>query len=171
MSDDQTPARKQPVDSTHHVMAEVDRLLCDKNFRVSARQRRLLKYIAEKSVNDDVPKAYSIGLDVFDRTPDFDSNTDPIVRVEMSRLRVAMQTYYESFPRLDCLLIPIGSYRLTLIDLEQEAESERPVQVPQTSPPLGKMPILSGKMYALLAAGLLASVTLQVVQIALLLRG
>ena len=40
-------------------------------------------------------KEYSIGVDVFERSPDFDPKLDSIVRVQAGRLRLKLTEYYE----------------------------------------------------------------------------
>lgn len=79
--------------------AELGRLLSDGRFRVSDRQRDILRYLAERRLRGcrDGAKAYSIALDVLGRPSDFDASTDPIVRIEISRLRTALDTYYSVF--------------------------------------------------------------------------
>jgi tetratricopeptide (TPR) repeat protein len=42
-------------------------------------------------------KAYSIAIDVLGRQSNFDPSLDPIVRIELSRLRSSLSQYYEAF--------------------------------------------------------------------------
>src|SRR6185369_10680352 len=60
-------------------------------------------------------KAYNVALTAFDRTDDFDPQTDPIVRIEASRLRRALEHYYLTAGKTDPLRveIPKGSYVAT----------------------------------------------------------
>lgn len=85
--------------SCAHARAELYRLLEDSRFRGTDRTRSILKYLAERRFEGqtDGVKAYSIALDVLGRRCDFDPTTDPIVRIEMSRLRSALLQYYEAF--------------------------------------------------------------------------
>ena len=58
-------------------------------------------------------KEFSIAMEVFDRTADYDPNIDAIVRVEARRLRSKLKSYYEDGPgRSDPVLIGLrpGSY-------------------------------------------------------------
>jgi hypothetical protein len=94
--------------------AEVDRVLADTRFRATERQRNILRYLAGcrfAGCNKGV-KAYSIALDVLGRTSAFDAGTDPIVRIEISRLRSALDAYYEAFGDSwgVSIHIPKGSY-------------------------------------------------------------
>ncbi|WP_349962394.1 hypothetical protein [Rhizobium sp. ZPR3] len=97
--------------------AELERLLGDDRFRVSDRQRDILRYLAERRLSgcEEGVKAYSIALDVLGRPSGFDAANDPIVRIEISRLRTSLESYYGVFgAELGVTIhIPKGSY-LTL---------------------------------------------------------
>lgn len=80
-----------------------------------ARRRSLLEYLlrAEAGGDGDKIKAYSIGLDVFDKPSDFDPTTDSSVRVEIGRLRTAI-ALFEAGEFADTAIeleIPVGTYR------------------------------------------------------------
>lgn len=81
----------------------------------SERRLRLLEHLVKSEVLDkgDKLKAYSIALDIFDRSEDFDPTTDSIVRVEVGRLRTAV-TLFENSKFADTEIyveIPVGTYR------------------------------------------------------------
>src|ERR1700694_4181704 len=63
----------------------------------SARLCRFLTHIVNHTIHGDLDslKEYSIALDVFDRTSEYDPNIDAIVRVEARRLRGKLKAYYE----------------------------------------------------------------------------
>jgi hypothetical protein len=100
--------------SLNEARTELERLLADNRFRVSERQRGILSYLAERRFKGCAQsvKAYSIALDVLGRSSDFDASTDPIVRIEISRLRTALDTYYSVFGAATqaSVHIPKGSY-------------------------------------------------------------
>jgi tetratricopeptide (TPR) repeat protein len=93
---------------------ELDRLLSDPRFHGTDRAKNILRYVAEKGFEGETEgvKAYAIALDVLNRTSRFDANADPIVRIEVSRLRGALTNYYEAFgAELDISIhLPIGRY-------------------------------------------------------------
>lgn len=93
---------------------ELERLLSDSRFRVTDRQKAILRYLAECRFNgcNEHVKAYSLALDVMGKTIDFDASVDPIVRIEVSRLRSALTAYYEAFGVAEraSITIPKGSY-------------------------------------------------------------
>lgn len=57
-------------------------------------------------------KEYVLATEVFDRQRSFDPHVDPIVRVEASRLRSKLRTYYNTEGREDPIIIelPKGTY-------------------------------------------------------------
>ncbi|CDM58775.1 MULTISPECIES: tetratricopeptide repeat protein [Rhizobium] len=79
--------------------AELDRLLADERFRATERSRSILRYIVERQFAGcaEGVKAFSIAVDVLGRQSNFDPSLDPIVRIELSRLRSSLSQYYEAF--------------------------------------------------------------------------
>lgn len=77
--------------------AELDSVLADTDFHCTDRNRKFLRFVAEETFHgrQDTIKAYSIAVDVFGRPASFDPSTDPIVRIEATRLRGALLRYYE----------------------------------------------------------------------------
>lgn len=100
--------------SSEAAKQELDRLLQDSRFRVTERQKDILRYLANSRFDgcEGGVKAYSIALDVLGRTSDFDASTDPIVRIEISRLRSSLDSYYEAFGNISSvsICIPKGMY-------------------------------------------------------------
>lgn len=94
--------------------AELDRMLSDPRFHGTERHRKLLRYLVEEffAGRSASVKAYTIAIDVFARPSSFDPATDPIVRVEASRLRAALAQYYEALGDEATLRIelPKGNY-------------------------------------------------------------
>lgn len=82
--------------------------------KLSERNRRFLSYVVSETLAGRANriKAYTIGVDVFGRPADFDPAVDPIVRIEATRLRAAISTYYETVGSGDLIRIhiPPGGY-------------------------------------------------------------
>jgi tetratricopeptide (TPR) repeat protein len=108
--------------------SELERLFADSRFHATERAKKILGYIAERCFEGDTDgvKAYSIALDVLNRPSRFDSNSDPIVRIEVSRLRGALSNYYEAFgAELDITVqIPIGRYVTIFSRSSQESRPD-----------------------------------------------
>lgn len=103
-----TPAR--PAD----VRDALRRLVGDPDFKASERNRRFLSFVVEETLagRSDRIKSYTVAVDVFGRGESFDPATDPIVRIEATRLRAALTSYYSGPGRNELLQIgiPKGGY-------------------------------------------------------------
>lgn len=99
------------------LLAELERVLASAEFRGSERRARLLRYLVEKSIAAEPVKEYAIGVDVFDKSPDYDPRIDPIVRVEMGRVRGKLADYYsgEGKSNRERLEFPKRSYTPTVV--------------------------------------------------------
>lgn len=87
------------------ISQELQRILTSKTFAKAFRLRSLLNWIVNEWLEgrEDKIDAYTIALAVFSRDRSFDPGIDPIVRVEISRLRRRLEKYY-SGEGLDCQL-------------------------------------------------------------------
>lgn len=120
----------------------LQRVLASPEFATASRLSAFLTYVVSESLDGRAAnlKGYSIAVDVFDRPADFDQTSDPIVRVEASRLRRALAQYYQGSGTEDPVIIdlPRGGYvpgfRRRVALAEPQAE---PVDVPAavTPPP------------------------------------
>lgn len=101
--------------SRDEIMKSLDRILASDEFSSSPNLKKFLSYIIEQKLdgNEAGLKAYSIAIDAFGRSEDFDSQIDPIVRVQAGRLRKDLQDYYEGSGAHDPIRIevPRGSYK------------------------------------------------------------
>lgn len=101
--------------SRDEIMDSLDRVLASEGFASSPNLKKFLSYIIEQKLdgNEAGLKAYSIAIDAFGRSEDFDSQIDPIVRVQAGRLRKELETYYQGAGANDPVRIdvPRGSYR------------------------------------------------------------
>ena len=105
-------AQSQPA--ADDVRAQLDILLASPDLDAPTRARRFLRYVVEETLagRADRIKAYAIGTEVFERSSDFDAQSDPVVRIEAGRLRRALERYYLSDGRSDpvVITIPKGAY-------------------------------------------------------------
>ncbi len=96
------------------VRRQLDRIVASSGFTNSERLRRFLCYVVRAVLEGRASevKEYTLGVEVFDRGPDYDPRLEPIVRVEARRLRSKLAKYYEADGRQDPILItlPTGSY-------------------------------------------------------------
>jgi len=100
--------------SAADVRAALERVLSSRCFEQAARSSGFLRYVVEQTLagQGDRLKGYTVAVEVFGRPPDFDAQTDPLVRVEAGRLRRRLIEYYADEGRDDPirLELPRGSY-------------------------------------------------------------
>src|SRR5262245_2997267 len=132
------------------VRAQVQRMTASDVFSNSPQLAAFLLFIVEAVLrgHGERLKGYTIGVEVLRRDPNFDPQLDPIVRVEATRLRRAIERYYAG-PGVDDPIgieLPRGGY-VPLIARRAEASvavapmPEPPAQEPVLQPGNG-MPTL-----------------------------
>lgn len=105
----------------------------------SPRKAALIEYLlrTELAGQGDMLKAYTIGLDVFDKPSDFDPSTDSSVRVELGRLRTAIALFEagEFATSTLCVELPVGTYRpkITFRDAAHHTEAENASERPSVN--------------------------------------
>jgi hypothetical protein len=99
---------------TEKIRAQLARLLESPPFRSSRRCSDFLRHVVEKTCegHSDELKERSLGVAVFERDPDYDTNQDPVVRNTAGQVRKRLAQYYcepgrDREPRID---LPPGSY-------------------------------------------------------------
>jgi len=96
------------------VLKELDAILASYHFRGSKRYPALLKYVVDAALegrSGDL-KERTLGVEVFGRNPNYDTNADPVVRFSASEVRKRIAQYYHetgSGARLQ-IELPLGSY-------------------------------------------------------------
>ena len=111
-------------------------------FMASQRSRGLLSYLVEETLagRGERLKGYSIATEYLGRGADFDPLIDPIVRIEVGKLRRALEGYYLGAGREDALRVEIhkGNYQPQFVDNAIPA----PADVPAETPPALAAPLL-----------------------------
>ena len=76
---------------------ELRRILESKHFAGSPRKSKFLEFVSEQAFfgNGDKLNEYLIGVEVYDRGAEFNSQKDPIVRVQAHEIRRLLKKYYE----------------------------------------------------------------------------
>ena len=102
-----------PVDPAQ-VPQQLERILSSTLFRNSKRYPDLLRYVVEQTLRGQAEtlKERTLGVEVFRRKPDYDSNADPVVRVTAGEVRKRLAQYYAQPEHHGELRIdlPSGSY-------------------------------------------------------------
>src|SRR3954468_21079380 len=96
------------------VRVALERIAASEAFRGSPQLIAFLRYVVEATLRGqaDRIKGYTIATEALGRTVDFDPQADPIVRVEATRLRRALNRYRAGATGADEVFIdlPLGSY-------------------------------------------------------------
>src|SRR5215468_514884 len=91
------------------VRDQLDRILKSAPFLQSRRRQRFLEYIVNETLagRGKRLKGYNVARAVFDRSETFDSNVDPIVRMQAARLRDKLREYYDGDGQNDPIRIDL----------------------------------------------------------------
>ena len=83
------------------VHSQLEKIVSDGRFAASHRYPSLLRYIVEQTLagNEDNLKERTLGVEVFHRSPDYDTNLDPVVRLCAAEVRKRLAQYYQSLAR------------------------------------------------------------------------
>jgi hypothetical protein len=103
------------VPSPPAVREQLARLTSSSGLANAERLSSLLRFVVEEALNGHASqlKEARIGLEVFGRRPDsYDPAIDPIVRVQMGRLRTKLRAHYQAAGAADPVRIdiPVGTY-------------------------------------------------------------
>ena len=146
--------------SADDVRAHLARLLASAAFPASGRRRKLLEYAVEQTLagRGERLKAYDLAVSVLGRDASFDPQGDPIVRIEMGRLRRDLDHYYVSEGRAEPvrITIPKGHYAPVIETLAEASASEPGRPVPAIQRPVARYRV--GIAAALCALAVVASV-------------
>ncbi len=118
ISDPGTPISAAPFPETEadrdRVRAQLERVLAHPLFTNSRRYPRLLRYVVETTLDNpsECLKERTLGIQVFGREPQYDTNVDHVVRTTAGEVRKRLQQYYLDDGALAEIIIelPSGSY-------------------------------------------------------------
>ncbi len=124
-------ALAQSAISAEEINDALDKMLASDVFRRARRMCRLLRYLVAQSMCGHTREMceYAIGLEVFDRDPaSYYPGEDPVVRVQVGRLRERLKEYYAN-KVLDVKIqfsIPLGNYCLQIQRRMNESSESSP---------------------------------------------
>lgn len=99
--------------SKSEILAELEHVLQSHHFSASKKCSRFLRHVVEAAADArlDCLKERTLGVDVFDREPHYDTNQDPIVRGTAGEVRKRLAQYYlEPGGNKIRFSLPPGSY-------------------------------------------------------------
>jgi hypothetical protein len=129
------------LDSHHWSEAErlaieeqLERLLANRHFSHSRRFPAFLRFVVQKTLTNstDLLKERTLGVEIFGRAADYDTSSDPIVRVTAAEIRKRIAQYYQEPDHEGELriLLEAGSY-VPLFQWPAEAHAGSAAQKPQ----------------------------------------
>jgi hypothetical protein len=120
-------------------LAQLTRVLDSAQFHSSKRCSLFLRFVVEQTLDNrlDALKERTLGVEVFERDPHYDTNQDPIVRITAGEVRKRLAQYYLDPDHEGELRIsmPIGSY---IPEVHPQADRAEPIlaAVPVAAPPV-----------------------------------
>lgn len=115
-------ATPTPTANARTVRLALMDILDSDDFGRAQRMRELLQFLVEKKISglQRDTHEYAVGIEVFKRDPQtYNTCTDPIVRVQVGRLRERLRLYYAGAGRTAALrfVIPVGSYMPEILSM------------------------------------------------------
>lgn len=89
-----TPSSEHEKGAVHQ---QVEHLLASPLFHASKRYPQFLRFVVSRALEGqtDQLKERILGIEIFDRAADYDTNRDPIVRVTAAEIRKRIEQYYQ----------------------------------------------------------------------------
>jgi hypothetical protein len=116
----------QTKQDREEILLELEQVLTSPHFCNSKRYPALLRYVVENTLagKSDLLKERTLGVEVFDRPPSYDTNTDTVVRYTAGEVRKRLSLYYHDLDRKPVVQIslPPGSYIPEFLHSQDEAE-------------------------------------------------
>src|SRR5580658_10838399 len=117
----------QTLQERDAVLRELQTVLASPHFAASKRYPALLLYIVKNTLagKSDLLKERTLGVDVFDRQPAYDTNADTVVRYTAGEVRKRLLLYYHELGRASQIRIslPAGSYVPEFLHGHEEPEA------------------------------------------------
>jgi len=149
------------------VLQQLEHVLASALFNSSKRYGQFLRFVVAQSLEGHGAqlKERVLGKEIFERAADYDTNTDPIVRVTAAEIRKRIDQYYQDPKHAQEIrvFLPSGSY------MPQFSWPGRPNGVPETVPPDGSASLKAGAIPAAAAPSISPSRRLSVRALALVL--
>ena len=126
-TDNTRPEADTPAPTVAEIRTQLEKIVGSPDFQNASRLREFLRFVVNEGLDGraDNLKAYTIGIEVFDRPDNFDPITDTIVRVNAGKLRRALERYYLGPGRQDKILISIPKGRYIPVFQIQEFKRTR----------------------------------------------
>lgn len=101
------------IENRNRILGELGRLLESRHFKGSKRCSEFLEYAVSQALKGNLSqlKERTLGVEIFNRRVDYDTNSDPVVRATAGEIRKKIaQHYQESVPGSVQIALPVGTY-------------------------------------------------------------
>jgi hypothetical protein len=102
------------AEESRRIREHLDRLLDDPLFNHSKRLPAFLNYVVKEALagtHDGQIKERTVGVEVFGRPANYDTNSDPVVRITAGEVRKRLAQYYYANTHEEVQIeVPLGSY-------------------------------------------------------------
>jgi hypothetical protein len=120
------------------IQEQLERLLSNSHFNQSRRFPSFLRFVIDQTLlgQTDMLKERTLGIEIFGREADYDTASDPIVRVTATEIRKRIAQYYQE-PGHETELrvtLPAGSYVPQFHWPQAAKESSQALAIPAPSP-------------------------------------
>jgi hypothetical protein len=145
-SDPANPSSHPPADlEAQRIREHLEVVLADGLFSNSKRLPAFLRYVVKEALSGSVEgdgqiKERTLGIMVFGRPANYDSNSDPVVRMTAGEVRKKLAQYYYANHNSDLQIeVPLGSYmprfRFSTPKVAEHPAAQIDVREPQISVP------------------------------------
>ena len=141
------PAHTMTVQQVALLRKHLELLLHSPHFCNSKRYPRFLQKIVECTIRGELDelKERSLGHSVFDRSPNYDTGADPIVRITAGEVRKRLALYYQEHGHEDAVQISlsVGTYMPEFHFLSEgvkQEETDSPQEDSKRKPPVVPQP-------------------------------
>jgi hypothetical protein len=101
------------ADDCNCVLAELANLLQSHHFKASRRCSDFLDYVVRQALKGTLAqlKERALGVELFNRSADYDTNCDPVVRATAGEVRKKLAQHYQESKRGRAyIILPVGTY-------------------------------------------------------------
>jgi hypothetical protein len=108
------------------ILQEMEEVLASPQFCNSKRYPALLRYVVQSALSGhgDLLKERTLGVEIFHRPPDYDTNADTVVRYTAGEVRKRLSLYYHDHESRLQISLPAGSYAPEFLCNQEEIPSQ-----------------------------------------------
>ncbi len=108
------------------ILREMEEVLASPQFCNSKRYPALLRYVVQNALSGhgDLLKERTLGVEIFHRPADYDTNADTVVRYTAGEVRKRLSLYYHEHESRLQISLPSGSYIPEFLCREEDSQSQ-----------------------------------------------